>query len=293
MVNEKALPADILQALMPYKLHIEAELLKRIETFGPATRLRQAATYSLMTGGKRIRPALVMMIAKILGNEADVTEAALSVEFFHTASLIADDLPCMDNDDMRRDKPSLHKVYGESTSLLASYALIAAGYEGLVRNGKVLKESNLDFSSQSDHLSLLAIENVTYNAGMQGAPWGQLLDVQPPDLTLETVMEVMEKKTVTLFEIAFVCGWLFGGGGIDQLDKVKKAAGHFGRAFQIADDLSDQAQDVTNDRKINLATIIGHEKAMQMFHKEKESLYKELGALHLNKGDLAILTSYL
>lgn len=281
MLNQKA-QTDVYKILTPYKNKIESALQKRIEGFGPDTKLRQACAYSLMNGGKRIRPALVMMIAEALGHKADVMEAALSVEFFHTASLIADDLPCMDNDDMRRDKPSLHKVYGEAVSLLASYALIAAGYEGLVRN-----------KAKSDHLKLLVIENVTQNAGVNGAPWGQLLDVQPPDLTLDVILEVMEKKTVTLFEIAFVCGWIFGEGRESSLDKVKSAARHFGMAFQIADDLSDQSQDVINGRKINLANVCGKQEALRLFNKEKESLLQVLKELDLNKGDLQGLISNL
>ena len=94
---------------------------------GGATKLREACEYALTNGGKRFRPILLMMTAKAANGSVDVGYAALAVELFHTASLVADDLPCMDNDDMRRDKPSLHKVYGEGVALLVTYALIAAG----------------------------------------------------------------------------------------------------------------------------------------------------------------------
>src|SRR5688572_22103732 len=114
--------------LEPYKQLIEQKLRESIDQLGPKTTLRDACEYALFSGGKRFRPALVLMIANALGYEVDVLPAAMGIEFFHTASLIADDLPCMDNDDERRNKPTTHRLYGESTSLLATYALISAGY---------------------------------------------------------------------------------------------------------------------------------------------------------------------
>src|SRR5689334_6318506 len=107
---------------------IEQEIARSILCFGEKTKLRDACEYAITNGGKRFRPLIVLLIAEALGNGLNVYEAALSVEFFHTSSLIADDLPCMDNDDERRDKPSTHKVYGESIALLASYALITAAF---------------------------------------------------------------------------------------------------------------------------------------------------------------------
>lgn len=86
-----------------------------------------------------------MLIAKALNPSAEVSQAALAVEFFHTASLVADDLPCMDDDDERRNKPSVHKVYDEATALLVSYALISAGYEFLAKNAETLKASNAPY----------------------------------------------------------------------------------------------------------------------------------------------------
>src|ERR1700722_633886 len=103
--------------LKPYQQQIEQKLQESIEQLGAKSKLRDACEYALLNGGKRFRPILVIMIANALGKKFDVTSAALAVEFFHTASLIADDLPCMDDDDERRSKPTLHKVYGEGTAL--------------------------------------------------------------------------------------------------------------------------------------------------------------------------------
>ncbi|MBI3237198.1 MAG: polyprenyl synthetase family protein [Chlamydiales bacterium] len=218
---------------------IEQEIAKSIVAFGEKTKLRDACEYALTNGGKRFRPLIVLFIAEALGHGLNVYPAALSVEFFHTASLIADDLPCMDNDEERRDKPSLHKVYGESIALLASYALITAAFEKIHVNGSIMREASPPFSQFSDKACVLALESASYCSGILGATGGQFFDLFPPNQHLETIKQVIYKKTVTLFEVSFVLGWVFGGGDITKLERVKKAAYHFGMAFQTADDLGD------------------------------------------------------
>lgn len=284
---------SLYKILEPYKTVIENNLLSQVQKMGPKTPLRDACEYALLNGGKRFRPALVLMIAKALDRHVDVSLAAMGIEFFHTASLIADDLPCMDNDDLRRDKPTLHKVYGESVALLASYALIARGYECLVENGKLLKQSPYPFSSKSDEISLLAIENASYNTGVFGATGGQFLDLAPPNLTLETLKEVVHKKTGTLFEISFVIGWLFGGGEIVKLPLVKKCSHHFGMAFQIADDMGDSEQDIKNGRAINFANVLGKANAIKLFQVEVKAFKDCLKELGLQSSELVVLIEWL
>ena len=218
-----------------YKKRFEADLVSFIEKMGEKTPLRDACGYSLLSGGKRFRPALVLMIAEAIGN-CDVMPAARSVEFFHTASLIADDLPCMDNDSMRRGIPSLHKAFGESTAILASYTLIAAGYGGIYENAEKMRLCP-QFAQSADQRAVECLKSVTFCAGIQGATQGQFLDLFPPDSKVETLREIIYKKTVTLFEISFFLGWLFGGGDFSALPLLKKCAYHLGMAFQIADDL--------------------------------------------------------
>ncbi|MDP1879490.1 MAG: polyprenyl synthetase family protein [Parachlamydiaceae bacterium] len=279
--------------LAPYQNMIENLIKKKILQFGTKNSLRDACEYALLNGGKRFRPALVFMIAKGLGHNMDVTEAAMGIEFLHTASLIADDLPCMDNDSERRNKPSLHCVYGESVALLASYALISAGYACFAYNTEVIKKSHHPLAHQSDYLCTLAIENVSQNTGISGAVSGQYLDLSPPNLSLALVKEILQKKTVTLFEISFVLGWLFGGGDLTQLDLVKKSAAHFGMAFQIADDLSDMEQDLANQHPLNLANIYGVKPALEMFHEEISGFNQTLDDLKLKNSDLKVLSDFL
>lgn len=284
---------SLMSILEPYKQLIEQELRENIDQLGPKNPLRDACEYALLNGGKRFRPALVLMIAKALGYQADVSQAALGIEFFHTASLIADDLPCMDNDDERRNKPTTHRVYGESTALLATYGLIAAGYACLAKNAQILKQSAHPFAHQSDRICVLALENATYNTGLCGATGGQFLDLVPPNFSLPVIKEIIHKKTVTLFEISFVLGWLFGGGNINQLDLVKKSAAHFGQAFQMADDLDDMTQDAAHPHSLNIANVLGKEQAKQMFYEEIRQFNQTLNDLKLNQGDFQTLTSLL
>jgi geranylgeranyl diphosphate synthase type II len=264
-----------------YRDKIEQEIAKNIVRFGEKTKLRDACEYALTNGGKRFRPLIVLMVSEALGNNLNVADAALSVEFFHTASLIADDLPCMDNDDERRDKPSLHKVYGETIALLASYALITAAFERIHCNAAFLREAGYPFSETSDLVCRLALESATHSAGILGATGGQFLDLYPPALTIESVKQVIYKKTVTLFEVSFVFGWLFGGGNVQKLDFVKKTAYHLGMAFQIADDLGDVAQDEKKQRDISMARLLGKEKAFALFEEEMLSFEKHLKELEI------------
>lgn len=283
----------VLQTLKPYQELIEKAIKKHITTFGPKTPLRDACEYALLNGGKRFRPSLVLMIAKAIGHNVDVTEAALAVEYFHTASLIADDLPCMDNDDERRHKPSTHKVFGDSVALLATYALISAGYESLTKNADGVRKGGYPFSHLSDKLCVLAVENASINTGILGATGGQFMDLTPPDLSPKTLIDVLRKKTVTLFEISFVLGWLYGGGEIAKLPQVKKCAEHFGLAFQIADDIQDQQQDIDNKRAINLANVLGRDEAKNLFHVEIKAFKNALRELNIYNQEMTGLLSFL
>ena len=261
---------------------IEQEIAKSIGSFGEKNKLRDACEYALTSGGKRFRPLIVLMVAEGLGNGLSVYDSALSVEFFHTASLIADDLPCMDNDDERRDKPSLHKVYGETIALLSSYALITAAFEKIHKNALVMREADPLFSSCSDRACVIALESAAQCAGILGATGGQFYDLFPPNLNLETVRQVIYKKTVTLFEVAFIFGWVFGGGDFVQLDLVKKCAFHMGMAFQIADDIADLQQDEKKQKEMSMARLVGKDRSLHLFDDEMRHFQRCLKELDLN-----------
>ena len=272
-----------------YKKQFEEELEAHMDLFGPPTVLREACHYALLNGGKRFRPIIVFMMAKALGKKLSVVFSAMAVEFFHTASLVADDLPCMDDDDLRRNKPSVHKVFGETTALLATYGLIAAGYQCISLNAQALHAK----TQANDQVCALAVENASLNTGLLGATGGQYLDIFPPGQTEEEIREILQKKTVSLFEIAFVMGWLFGGGDPQRLPEVKQAALHFGMAFQLADDIDDMEQDRQKGSLGNFAVAFGKERALQVFYAEIEAFREVLQALQLSSPELKELELFL
>ena len=267
----------IVNPLNVYREPVEKAIADNICHFGPPSPLRDAIEYALKNGGKRFRPAIVYLVSEALGFNADVTEAALAIEYFHTASLIADDLPCMDDDDERRNVPALHKAFNESTAVLATYALIAAGYD------KIRKAAELMGSAE---MGMLAIENASLNTGILGAAGGQYADLNPQLEDGHFVLDVIDKKTGTLFEISFVFGWLFGGGNPSFLGEVKQAARSFGRAFQISDDFLDLEQDGAG---MNYPAVVGADKAKLLLHQELHNYYSALKTLQIETPELLAL----
>lgn len=264
-----------------FKDLIEKELAKALSQFGDKTPLRDACEYAIKSGGKRMRPLIVLLVADGLGKGLDVLPSALAAEFFHTSSLIADDLPCMDNDDERRNQPTLHKVYGETIALLASYALITAGFEWIVSNGKVMRLAPTPYSLSADRVCALVVEQAAALSGISGATGGQFLDLFPDGGGYETLKKTIYLKTITLFEMSFICGWLFGGGEIEKISEVKEMAYHFGMAFQIADDLDDLSQDSEKRRESNAAFILGRQRASALYEQEISYFKEEAQRLNI------------
>lgn len=256
-----------LEELAPFRVTIEDKIEESLASFGPKTPLSDAIAYALRNGGKRFRPAIVLMTASSIGGQEEAIDAALALEFFHTASLIADDLPCMDNETTRRGKKALHLAFSESIALLASYALISAGYERIRR------------STRSNSILSIALEYAARYTGIEGATGGQFLDLYPPALNEESLKEVIEKKTGALFELSFLFGWLFGGGDLASLPTVREVAYHFGMAFQIIDDFDDLEQDRKEGRKINVPLSLGEKKGAEWLQKELYSFKNALGKL--------------
>lgn len=275
------------QTLEKHQAKINDLINTSVPFLGEKSRLRDACEYALLNGGKRFRPALVFLVADALKSTGDLSYAALAVEYFHTASLIADDLPCMDDDAERRNKPSLHIAFGESTALMATYALISAGYGALAKNAELFNST----TANGYQIGCLAFENVSFNTGLFGATGGQFLDLNPPNLDITTLYAIANKKTASLFEISFVLGWLFGGGDLDKLSLVKRAAYHFGMAFQIGDDLGDMEQDIINGTAVNIALSVGKEHAQELFEQETANYLKLLDELNIASPELSALAT--
>ncbi len=185
--------------------------------------LREAMEYSLFAGGKRLRPALVLGAAEMLsGDDSQALPAACAFEMIHTYSLIHDDLPAMDNDDMRRGKLSCHKVYGEATALLAGDTLLTMAFE-------VAAKSN----------DIRVVCELARAAGIEGMAGGQYLDLNSDGHTLDlkNLQLIHAMKTGALIQGALRSGAFLGGASEEQLFALTEYGKYIGLAFQIADDI--------------------------------------------------------
>lgn len=191
----------------------------------------ESARYSLLAGGKRVRPVLLLEFATRFGCDKErAMPYALALEMIHTYSLIHDDLPCMDNDSMRRGRPTNHMVYGEAVALLAGDALLNRAYE-LMLNAAIKDGLN----------GVKAAAYISRSAGIAGMIGGQGIDLvsenQPVDAFVLTDMYL--KKTCALIDAACVGGALLGGASRDVLNTVSEYADQLGLAFQVVDDILD------------------------------------------------------
>jgi len=233
------------------------------------------ATLWSLEGGKCLRPAIVYFVSEALekttGKAPLVDGAALAIEMLHTSSLIADDMPPMDNDLERRGKVATHAKFGEATAYLASYRLIAASYYCLAENAKTLSKNFPDAMDRyAEALKILSVKSMEMTTG-------QFYDLNPEKST--SLDELIALKTTSLFQAAFALGWLFGGGNMSKLHEVEKVAYHFGQAFQIADDLEDAAHDSLQGAA-NWTKEFGYSSAIKNLKthtKNAEALLENLG----------------
>ncbi len=196
----------------------------------PYRTLLQAMSDSLNAGGKRLRPALVLEFCRLCGGDEErALPAALSVELLHTYSLIHDDLPCMDNDDLRRGKPTNHKVFGECTATLAGDALQAAAFQMV-----------LD-APLPDGRTLRCARLLARAAGPEGICGGQQMDLEWEGRALseEELLQIHLHKTAALIRAACLMGVAAAGGTPEQEEAAAAFADHLGLAFQIRDDILD------------------------------------------------------
>lgn len=191
----------------------------------------EAMKYSLEAGGKRIRPVLLIEFCRLLGgNTEEAVDSACAVEMLHTFSLIHDDLPCMDNDDLRRGKPSCHVAYGEAAALLAGDALAILPFQVISADKKL----------SPDKKAALVYE-LSYASGSDGMIGGQIIDLeQGEDIKSEDVLlEMYRMKTGALLRAACRMGAVIGGATSEQLEKITAYSEKLGLAFQIIDDILD------------------------------------------------------
>lgn len=196
------------------------------------SRIVNAMRHSMLGGGKRIRPALCIASSESVGGSAEkVLRAACAIEMIHTYSLIHDDLPAMDDDELRRGRPTCHIAFDEATAILAGDALLTLAFETL---------SEIECAGHKSHADLAAVmRKISRAAGFRGMIGGQMKDIASEGIVLELadLQEMHAMKTGALIEAAVFTGAVLGGGNPHQANALTDYARRIGLAFQIADDL--------------------------------------------------------
>ncbi|MDA5194029.1 polyprenyl synthetase family protein [Govanella unica] len=224
---------------------------------GPEGRVIEAMRYGTLGGGKRIRPFLVVASADLFGVARTCSlRVAAAIEMVHSYSLIHDDLPCMDDDDLRRGQPTVHRKYDEATAVLAGDALLTFGFE--VLSGE---ETHADPRVRLDLVSGLAMA-----VGSNGMVGGQMIDLQASGLNLDVqgITRLQHMKTGALLSYSAEAGAILGRAAQDKRLALKGYAQNLGLAFQIADDLLDIEGDeasmgkaIGKDAEAGKATLVG------------------------------------
>lgn len=257
---------ELLKVTLPVEILAKKETIeKHIKQYLPRTDrypevLHAAIRYSVLAGGKRLRPLLALVAYESCGGESDIIyPAAVAVEFIHTYSLIHDDLPCMDDDDLRRGIPTLHKKYGEAVALLAGDALHDLSFNLIARTGR------------ADAVSELA-----QAIGTAGMLAGQMTDMEAEgrELTLDEVTFIHSHKTGMLIRSAIRIGAVLASADSQMIDAVTRYGEKVGLAFQIIDDILDIEGDVeklgkpigsdTKNLKATFPAVIGIESSRKM-----------------------------
>jgi geranylgeranyl diphosphate synthase type II len=229
--------------------------------------VHNAMKYSLGIGGKRIRPVLVLEFCRICGGDIeDALPFAAAIEMIHTYSLIHDDLPCMDDDDMRRGMPSCHKKFGEEYALLAGDGLLTRAF-GIVAESQI--------AQKSPEVAIEAIRLLSSLAGVNGMIGGQVVDLRNEDKPCElNVLQTMDSlKTGALIKCASLLGVIAAKGTNEEKDAATSYAENLGHAFQIVDDILDVIGDEkelgkpigsdANSNKSTYVSILGIEKSQK------------------------------
>lgn len=254
------------------------------------SKIYEAMNYSLMAGGKRLRPVIMLLTAQMCGGNRDtVLPFACALEMIHTYSLIHDDLPAMDNDDLRRGKPTNHKVYGEAMAILAGDALLNLAMETALL-------------SDAEPAVLLKAARVLFNSsGTEGMIGGQVIDIKNAPMTEEELCNLHLLKTGAIIRAAGVVGAVLSGASEEEQNAVDNFCVNLGMAFQIQDDIldvkgseKDLGKPIGSDKdnnKTTYVTLFGIEKSEELVKeytkKAKDSIEKCFGEKSKNLIDLA------
>lgn len=271
-------------------------LLERVFDASQSDVTAEAARYSLMAGGKRIRPILLLLTGDLLEAEREsLMPFACAIEMIHTYSLIHDDLPCMDDDTLRRGRPTCHVRYSEATALLAGDALLNGAYELI-----------LEQCSRSAPGAMRAGIYIAECAGIKGMIGGQSEDIATNciHITTDRLYSIHRKKTGALIHASIMVPfvYLYEPGDKEEVRlALESFSGHLGLSFQIKDDLLDASSTSEQmgktvgkdeaDGKATFVTVFGYEEAERLFHAEALETYRALDSLANMGYDTALLVA--
>lgn len=242
-------PSEIKARLRDAAAGVERYLAACLADRGIPARLRASMEYSLNAGGKRVRPVLCLTTAALFGLSAErVMPFAAAIEMIHTYSLIHDDLPAMDDDDLRRGKPSNHKMFDEATAILAGDGLLTDAFDFMAGVGAGVGGSAADGGNAAIPAAnvLAALRAVARAAGAPGMVGGQALDMEytgRTGVTLDEMAAMHAMKTGALLRASCLSGALLAGADADAQARIADYGAHIGAAFQIVDDILDEVGD--------------------------------------------------
>ena len=225
--------AEFTSFLNENKHKIESRMEEIVRSLKTPSTLQAAMSYSLEAGGKRLRPLLVLAVLQAFGKQEELgLDTACAIEMVHTYSLIHDDLPCMDDDDLRRGKPTNHKVFGEGMAVLAGDALLTLAFEVI---------SNQSHSGIEPSVNLELVLELARAAGAEGMVGGQVADIEGEEngVDIQGLEYIHENKTGKLLGYSIMAGAILAGASLEQKEKLREFSRHLGLAFQIRDDILD------------------------------------------------------
>ena len=280
-------------------VNFQDELMKRTEEIeavlksylpreeGFAKTMAQAMNYSVLAGGKRLRPMLILETCRMFGGEDKLAYPFMAaMEMIHTHSLVHDDLPALDNDDYRRGRLTTHKVYGEAMGVLSGVALLNYAYEVM------LTAFDLAEDEKARARVIKALKVMSHKTGLYGMLGGQSVDVENDGkpMSREMINYIYENKTSALIEGSIMAGAILGGASAEEVAVVEKAASGIGLAFQIQDDILDVTSTAEElgkpihsdekNHKTTYVTLMGIEKASQQVAELSEEAVKLLEGLN-------------
>lgn len=273
--------------MRPYRARIDAALEAEAAGWSGEARLLDAMRYALFTGGKRIRPCMAQAAAEACGASADAAlPAGVALELIHTYSLVHDDLPAMDDDDLRRGMPTVHRHFDEATAILAGDALLTAAFACIAQRGEL--------SAAQRVATVVEVARAAGHAGMVG---GQSRDIARAATTLEALSLLHAEKTGALFVAACRCGAISAGADTALVDRLGAYGAAVGEAFQISDDLLDdiEAGELRDEHEdsVNLAVKLGRHAAAARVEALVGQAHDLLGQLPSSSVALAALADWI